>query len=178
MIKRAVWLILTLGVTLCVGTAVLFAVFPMKYSTEIRKCAEAYGLPPSVIAAQIKAESNFDAHIKSHKGAVGLMQVLPATAAWCAKEMGMDDYSEQMLENGQINIEIGTWYFSYLLNKTQNITWTIAAYNGGISNVEAWITTGLDDIEGIPFPETKRYVKKVLLYEKIYSVLYHLPFSH
>lgn len=178
MIKRAFWLFVTFVAVLLVLLCVLFKLFPMDYAEMIKANAEKEGLSPALIAAQIKAESNFDKNAESHKGAMGLMQILPATADWCAKQMGKNEYSEQMLKNAKMNIEIGTWYLSYLLNKTGNISWALAAYNGGIANVEAWRTDGIESIDAVPFPETVSYVKKVLLYEKVYAFLYNFRFSH
>ena len=88
MIKRAFWLFVTFVAVLSVLVCVLFKLFPMDYAETIRANAEKEGLSPALIAAQIKAESNFDKNAESHKGAMGLMQILPATADWCAKQMG------------------------------------------------------------------------------------------
>lgn len=164
------------GVVLFLAVQLLFRFFPMDYEEEIRRFAAQNGLDPALVAAQIKVESNFQTDAVSHKGAVGLMQILPATGAWCAEKMHLLDYEN--LVDTEINIQIGTWYDRYLLEKTGSDVWMLAAYNGGIANVESWRATGAEKIEDIPFPETQKYVQKVLSFQKVYAILYKFHFKH
>ena len=100
---------------------------------------------------------------------------MPETGAWCAEKMGLS-YSEEMLKNPETSLEIGCWYLNYLYEKTDSYKWALAAYNGGIANVEGWIKEGITP-EQIPFPETNDYVKKIEDYRKIYKILYWKEFG-
>ena len=106
-----------------------------------------HGLEPSLVKAVIKAESNFDPWARSHKGAQGLMQLMPATA----RELGVDDPFDPWQ-----NIEGGTRYLSSLIQRFQgDISLGLAAYHAGEAAVRRY--------SGIPpYRETRRYVKRVL----------------
>ncbi len=110
------------------------------------KVAHQFEINPLLIQAIIYAESNFQIHAQSPKGAVGLMQVMPSTASL---------YGDFNLFNPKDNIYVGTKHFAYLLNRYQSIPIALAAYNAGEGNV--------DKYGGIPpFKETKMYIIKVL----------------
>lgn len=146
--------------------------FPRSYNAYIELNSEKYGVDKNLIYAVIKAESNFDREAQSHKGAKGLMQLTDDTAAWCADELGIDEYD---VLNVGTNIEIGTYYLSYLIDKCGgNEQNAIAAYNAGHGNVEKWLRNPEYSKDGktltiIPFKETETYVKKVEFYKKIYA---------
>ncbi len=148
------------------------SLFPSTYIGIVEKNAEEYEVDKSLIMAIIKAESNFKRDAVSKKGAKGLMQVMDETALWCAKEMGTEKTD---LLNAKCNIEVGTFYFSYLLKKYNgNEKNAIAAYNAGHGNVDKWLSdknysSDGDNLDKIPFEETEKYVKKVSIYKKIYS---------
>ena len=98
-----------------------------------------------------------------------------------AQEMGAKmksvEITEEKLYEPEINIEIGVKYFKSLLQKYDNYNLAIIAYNAGMGNVDNWIEQGIideqgNDIESIPFPETKNYVKKILQNYKIYKEIY------
>ncbi|MBR4030349.1 MAG: lytic transglycosylase domain-containing protein [Clostridia bacterium] len=171
MLKRLFILCLA-GLIVWGGVKTIFDIFPANYMEEIKEFSQKNGLEPSLVLAQIKAESGFNHNAKSKKGALGLMQVMPETGTWCAKKLNISDFEENSLFIPKINIEIGCWYLSYLLSKTDSIEWALASYNAGLSNVQKWKESGIHTIEDIPFPETKTYVKKVLGYKKIYENLY------
>lgn len=171
MLKR-LFIFCLAGLIVWGGVKTIFYIFPAHYIDEIKEASLKNGLEPSLVLAQIKAESGFDNTAKSKKGALGLMQVMPETGAWCAKKLSLQDFEENSLLTPKTNIEIGCWYLSYLLSKTNSIEWALASYNGGLSNVQKWKDSGINNIEDIPFPETKTYVKKVLGYKKIYENLY------
>lgn len=112
----------------------------------VQEAASAYGIDPYLIIAIIHVESNFIAHARSPKGAIGLMQVMPATAR---------QYGDYDLYQPKDNIMVGTRHFSYLMRRYGSIPHALAAYNAGQGNV--------DKYKGIPpFGETQAYVKKVL----------------
>lgn len=173
MIKKIIVLILIIALAIGIfGYILMENLFPLKYEEIINAECEKYGFPRDLIYAQIFKESKFEADAESEKGAVGLMQIMPETGKWCAEKMGIP-YSEGDLKNPAKSISIGLWYLNYLYEKTggQNYDFALAAYNGGIANVEKWIADGLT-IEQIPFPETNDYVKKINGYRKVYKFLY------
>lgn len=112
----------------------------------LMEVAHQFEVNPLLIQAIIYAESNFQIHAQSPKGALGLMQVMPSTASL---------YGDFNLFNPKDNIYVGTKHFAYLLNRYQSIPIALAAYNAGEGNV--------DKYGGIPpFRETKMYIIKVL----------------
>lgn len=106
------------------------------------------------------------------------MQLLPETAEEIANQQGYDYIAKESLYNPEINIQIGTKYFTNLMKMYKNcIPVALAAYNAGIGNVEKWIQNGTikkdgSDIENIPFKETNNYVRKILRDYEIYKKLY------
>lgn len=151
---------------------------PIKYSSEIVKYSKEYKLDPYLVAAVIKAESSFDKNAKSGKNAYGLMQITYETAEWCAKQMGIQNLSVQMLYDPEFNIKMGSFYLSYLSSRLDgNTDLMLAAYNGGIGNVQKWLKDSSHSTDGknlyyIPFKETDKYVKKVKVNYKIFEYLY------
>lgn len=121
----------------------------------IREAAAAYGLPFAFIKAVVKIESNFNTHAVSRVGAMGLMQLMPATA----EDMGVTDAFD-----ARQNIFGGTKYLRMMANKYNgDINLVLAAYNAGPGNV--------DKYEGIPFESTRGYVQKVYSWYKEYEAL-------
>ena len=152
--------------------------YKQEYSEYVNKYAEANEIDPMWIYAIIKVESNFNANATSGSGAKGLMQLMDNTASDIAKELNIFDFEPEMLYNPEINIMLGTKYFDKLLAKyNENYYLAIAAYNGGIGNVDSWIEKGVissdaSDIENIPYRETNMYVRKTVNAYKIYVELY------
>lgn len=151
---------------------------PLEYKEAILRSSEENGIDPSLLAAIIKSESNFDPLAVSHKGAVGLMQLKPDTAAWCAEQMGIA-FCEEDLFDPSMNILLGSWYYAYLYDYFGDEALAMAAYNGGMANVRKWLSSAVlekenPEIDRIPFEETKKYVKKVNKYQTVYKILYHL----
>lgn len=124
------------------------SVYTGAYAFEINAAAIKYGLSPFLIAAVIKVESGFNPNAASGAGAVGLMQLMPATA----KELGVSDR-----KNPQQSIEGGSKYLAQQLRAFGSVELALAAYNAGAGNVRKY--------GGIPpFKETQNYVKKVMYY--------------
>lgn len=146
--------------------------FPKPYSDLVRESAAESGTSPSLLYAVMKAESNFDPSAVSKKGALGLMQMLPETGAWCAEKMGRDAPN---LEEPADSIPLGAYYIGYLLSLYDgDERCAVAAYNAGQGRVDGWLSDARYSPDGktlteIPFPETEKYVKKVMLYKKIYE---------
>ena len=155
------------------------SLFPLKYQEQILACSREYGLDPNMVCGMIKAESNFDPDAKSNKGAIGLMQVTPETAQWCAEKMQLEGFETEDLYDPETNIQIGTWYYAYLYDHFHDHSMAAAAYNGGISNVKKWLDQEIIHeenviVDDIPFPETKNYIKKIQRFQMMYEFLYHL----
>ncbi|HOB44469.1 MAG TPA: lytic transglycosylase domain-containing protein, partial [Bacillota bacterium] len=123
-------------------------------------------------------ESGYRRDARSSKGACGLMQIMPETGEWAAGQLGLVGYSEDQLFDPDTNIMIGAWYFGHLLRIFHDeAVIALAAYNGGPSNVERWLSSGtwsgrVEEIGDIPYPETARYVERVLNMNRIYHKAY------
>ena len=151
---------------------------PFPYRDTITYYGKVYNVDPILTAAVIKTESNFNKKAVSVRGARGLMQIMPETGRWAAGQSGETGFDPEDLFDPETNIRLGTWYISDLAKEFNGSTVLIlAAYNGGRGNVKDWLAGKTlvnpeSSISQIPFPETRYYVKKVLLYNKIYSYLY------
>lgn len=152
--------------------------YPTPHKTIISQVSENYDVDQFLIWAVIRVESKFDENAQSSKGARGLMQVLPDTAHWVAKELKYPNFQVDMLYEPEHNINIGTWYLRYLLKQFNgNQIAAIAAYNGGETNVKKWLNNNIwsgtfNDLSDIPFKETRNYVYKVILDYQTYLDLY------
>lgn len=153
-------------------------IYPLKYEESIVKYSKEYGVDPYLIASVIRVESNFSPKVISEQGAIGLMQLMPKTAVWAAEKMEIGSIREEDIQDPNLNIRIGTWYLSSLLDEFNNdITLALAAYNGGRGNVAKWIAKGRLEQkteEEIPFPETRNFVARVKKSYKWYKRLYKL----
>ena len=156
---------------------VMKKIYPLKYSEYVEKYAKEYDIDKYLVYAIIKVESNFEEEAKSTRNAVGLMQIMKATAFETANKMDLN-ITEEDLFNPELNIKIGLKYFTSLLEKYyNNYNLAIIAYNAGIGNVDKWIKDGIikldaSNIENVPFKETNNYVRKILRDYEIYKELY------
>lgn len=113
-------------------------------------------------------------YAKSGVGASGLMQLMPATAKWAARRVGIDDYHQGMIHELDTNIALGTYYMRYTLElmNGQEIMAT-AAYNAGPSRAKKWVAEvpleGAIYAETIPFSETRSYVQRVMANAHLYA---------
>jgi len=123
------------------------------------------GVSLDLLLAIANAESAFDNRAVSSAGAVGLMQVMPATARWLAAREGMA-YEEDMLWVPAYNVHLGAAYLAYLETKFVG-EWVIAAYNAGEGAVAQWIECGVA-LEDVPYRETREYLTKVRKLSKAY----------
>ena len=157
---------------------ILKKIYKTNYSEYVYKYSQENEIDPLLTFAIIKAESNFNRNIKSKSGAIGLMQLMESTAIEQAEEVNEEIIVTESLYNPEINIKIGTKYYSKLIKKyNNNMLLALAAYNAGIGNVDNWIKQGIiksdgSDIENIPFKETNNYVRKIVRDYKIYQDLY------
>jgi len=135
----------------------------------VRGHAAHYHLDPALLAAMIEQESKFNANARSSAGAIGLMQLQPATAEGIAIHTGGSAFVLSDLNDPEINVRYGAWYLRHLLDKYRNDERAaLAAYNAGQANVDAWRRKG----EGIQFPETRAYVARVERLKGIYRRTY------
>jgi soluble lytic murein transglycosylase len=146
----------------------LRARYPLRYEAIVRGHARNYDLPPALLAAVIYTESKFDASAQSNAGAVGLMQLLPATAEGIAVRTGGHRFVVSDLLDPEVNVRYGSWYLRNLLDRYHDVRTALAAYHAGQGNVDAWRREG----GGIRFPETRHYVAKVLDAERVYADVY------
>jgi peptidoglycan lytic transglycosylase len=134
----------------------------------VRTHAHNYHLNPALLAAVIEQESKFDANARSSAGAVGLMQLQPATAKGIAKYTGGSKFVLSDLDDPEINIRYGAWYLHHLMKKYGSEQLALAAYNAGQQNVDQWRAAG----EGIQFSETRAYVDRVERLKDVYRRAY------
>ncbi len=152
-------------------TAIFFAINSIiennkiLYVEEAEKYSERYGVDVYVTLAVMHTESKFDERAVSSAGAVGLMQLMPATAEWIARKLHME-YSYEKLFDAEYNIELGAYYLSYLL-KSFEYEYALAAYNAGEGKVREWLSDGVKT-DDIPYKETRDYVKRVI--KKVYEI--------
>ena len=140
--------------------------FPQKYWDEVQSYAASYDYPARMFHGLIREESNFDRNIKSHAGAIGLAQLMPATAQLTAGWMGKRVSTSQLVD-ADLNLSLGSRYLQSVYNQVGNNPYlAMASYNAGPSRIVRWAKEWgqppLDEyVERIPFRETRGYVKRV-----------------
>ena len=151
-------------------TTVLRHDFGLRYMTPYRDtlmvAAQQTGVDEALVFGLVRQESRFRADAVSSAGAVGLMQLMPPTAKWVAKQLGHNDYRPSQIGDVAINARFGTFYFKYWLEKFDNLPLlAVAGYNAGPGRAQAWRARrpieGAIYAETIPFNETRDYVKRV-----------------
>ena len=142
--------------------------YPLAYEQIVRGHAQHYRLDPALVAAVIYQESKFRSSARSHSGAIGLMQLQPATAEGIAIRTGGARFRVDDLYEPEINVRYGAWYLRHLLDKYGDERTALAAYNAGQDNVDRWLRQG----SGIVFPETRAYVDRVEALKRIYRDAY------
>ena len=141
--------------------------FPMPLKDTVLRKAKEVQLDPAYVYGLIRQESRFIMDAKSVVGASGLMQVMPATAKWTAKKIGLTNFQVHQLNEHETNVAIGTGYLKLVLDDFDgSMPLAAAAYNAGPSRSRAWrkgpVLEAAIWAENIPFTETRDYVKKVL----------------
>ena len=153
--------------------------FPMPYRQQVVAQSQAIGLDPAYVYGLIRQESRFIMDARSGVGASGLMQVMPATARWTAKKIGLTDFKPYQINDRDTNIAIGTGYLKLVLDDfAGSMPLAAAAYNAGPGRPRAWRgQAGNPSLEAaiwaenIPFTETRDYVKKVLANTTLYAAM-------
>ena len=141
--------------------------FPMPLRETVVRRAQAIGLDPAYVYGLIRQESRFIMDARSHVGASGLMQVMPATAKWTARKIGLAGFTPDQLSERETNVTIGTNYLKLVLDDFGgSMPLAAAAYNAGPGRSRRWregpVLEGAIWAENVPFQETRDYVKKVL----------------
>jgi len=153
--------------------------FPTPFRDVMLSTTEKLGLDMAWVYGLIRQESRFILNARSHVGASGLMQLMPATAQFVARKIGMGNFSRNQVNDINTNIMLGTNYLNMVLHDLEGSqAMATAAYNAGPGRPRAWRSTLTRPVEGaifaesIPFTETRDYVKKVLSNATYYAALF------
>ena len=155
--------------------------FPVPFISHVRKESVRYEVPTHWIYGIIRQESNFVHNIRSSAGAIGLMQLLPSTARTTARKLKLNKVTTHDLTKASLNIRLGTAYFRGILDRmNHNPVYALAGYNAGPRRSFRWQNRSRSSdmliwVETIPFSETRRYVKNILLNFIVYE---HLLDAH
>ncbi|MDQ6684128.1 MAG: transglycosylase SLT domain-containing protein, partial [Pseudomonadota bacterium] len=149
--------------------------FPTPLRQEVSARAREIGLDPAFVYGLIRQESRFILDARSVVGASGLMQLMPATAKWTAKKIGLA-YSGSGINDRDTNLRLGNAYLKLVLDEVGGSqAMAAAAYNAGPGRPRKWregpVLDAVAWVEGIPFPETRDYVKKVLSNSTYYAMI-------
>ncbi|MCC6715136.1 MAG: transglycosylase SLT domain-containing protein [Gammaproteobacteria bacterium] len=150
--------------------------FPLGYTDVVERYARERNLEPAVMLSFIRSESAFNEFARSPAGALGLMQVMPATGKLTARRIGLSSHTTADLLRAQSNVMIGSAYLRDMLDRHGgNLAMAAAAYNAGPLRVKKW--RPLRDcieadiwVDTIPFTETRRYVRNILFYTALYEM--------
>ena len=150
--------------------------FPTPLKDTVLRRAQEIQLDPAYVYGLIRQESRFIMDAKSIVGAAGLMQVMPATARWTAKKIGLKNFQLIQLNEHETNVAIGTGYLKLVLDEFGgSMPLAAAAYNAGPGRSRAWrngpVLEAAIWAENVPFSETRDYVKKVLSNTTNYAAL-------
>ncbi len=156
--------------------------FGLRYPAPYRKLVQDYSqqldLDEAWVYGLVRQESRFVHTARSSAGASGLMQLMPATARWVAKRLGLNGHHTTLTETVDSNIGLGTYYLRQVLDSVdKHVVLASAGYNAGPRRARDWAASrpleGAIYIETIPFPETREYVKKVMNNTLYYARLFH-----
>ena len=149
--------------------------FPVLYTDSVMASAGAHDLDPAWIYGIMRSESAMTEHARSSAGALGLMQVLPATAKTLSRRHGLPYRASSQLLQGDVNIRFGTTYLRELLDEHgDNPVLVSGAYNAGPNAVKRWLGSRRVDeaalwIETLPYFETRDYIPRVLTFTTLYD---------
>jgi len=144
------------------------SVFPLQYQDTIKKWCRQYNEDPFLVAAIIMQESGFNPKATSPVGAMGMMQVMPATSRSIASGVEYQNFTTDKLYDPNVSIQFGTWYIHVLKEKYNgNVTAALAAYNAGSGNADKWLRMGI-----LNDPSGNGYARRVQDYMQVYRKLY------
>ncbi len=148
--------------------------YPWPYQQVFLSAATRYRLSPYLLAAVARSESRFDPGATSRRGAVGMMQVMPATGRYVAHSGSLQ--ATRALRSPDVSVDIAARYLRQLFLEFSSASGALAAYNGGEANVHRWILTGTwrpgEPLSRIPYPETRDFVARVERTSRWYAYLY------
>jgi soluble lytic murein transglycosylase len=150
--------------------------YPTPFRDQLLAQAQQTGIDPAYVYGLIRQESRFVMDARSYVGAAGLMQIMPGTAKWTAKKLGLR-FAPEMMTDREMNLRLGTGYLKLVLDDFDGSQpLAAAAYNAGPNRSRRWRDAGpaLEPAvwtENVPFNETRDYVKKVLANAAIYDAL-------
>lgn len=152
--------------------------FLSPYGEQVRPAAQNQSIDDAWVYGLMRQESRFITSAKSNVGASGLMQLMPATAKWVAKKIGIKNYDHARVNDTETNVLLGTSYMRMVMENLDNHpVLASAAYNAGPGRAKKWRADrpleGAIYAETIPFSETRDYVKKVMSNSVYYSVLFN-----
>ncbi len=154
--------------------------YPAPYRDALQSPIREHQLEEAWVYGLMRQESRFTQQAKSNVGAAGLMQIMPDTARWAARRIGLKGYRKGLIHQLDVNLRLGTFYMKNVYSQfDDNPVLASAAYNAGPSRARQWC--GLKPLEGaiyvetIPFDETRDYVKKVMSNTIYYSKLFGQP---
>jgi soluble lytic murein transglycosylase len=150
------------------GAVAIRILYPCGWLDLVRAQAAATRLDPALVCAVVRAESRFRPGAESPRGARGLMQLMPETAAWIAARNALPVGD---LFDPEINLRLGTHYLRYLLDRYERAEPALAAYNAGPSRVDAWMAAGVTG-----YAETEAFVRRVQRSVRVYRILLAVPF--
>ena len=150
--------------------------YPLPFRDVFTEYAKTYGLDVAWVLGLVRQESRFVSDARSGAGAEGLMQVMPRTARFVARKIGLRNYLQKGVTEIQTNVTLGTGYMRLVLDQLGHPVLASAAYNAGPSRARRWRDVnrpleGAIYIETIPFSETRDYVKKVMANSVFYAAL-------
>jgi soluble lytic murein transglycosylase len=151
--------------------------YPAPYRAAMRENVHKHGLEEAWVYGLMRQESRFITRVKSDAGAAGLMQIMPDTARWVARQIGMKGYRKGLIHQLDVNIKLGTYYMKTVSHQFEdNPALASAAYNAGPTRARQWRgkkpMEGAIYVETIPFDETRRYVRHVLSNTVYYAKLF------
>jgi soluble lytic murein transglycosylase len=151
--------------------------YPAPYRESLQENLHKHGLEEAWVYGLMRQESRFVTKAKSEVGAAGLMQIMPDTARWVARQIGMKGYRKGLIHRLDVNITLGTFFMKAVYNQFDaNPALASAAYNAGSTRAKQWCDArpleGAIYVETIPFDETRDYVKKVMSNTIYYSKLF------
>jgi soluble lytic murein transglycosylase len=151
--------------------------YPAPYREALQENLHKHGLEEAWVYGLMRQESRFITRVSSDAGAAGLMQIMPATARWVARQIGMKGYRKGLIHQLDVNIKLGTYYMKTVSHQFgDNPVLASAAYNAGPNKAQQWRGTqameGAIYVENIPYDETRDYVKKVMSNTVYYSMLF------
>ena len=176
--RLSVMILLLAAVILYFTRQLGYHLYPLYHRDAVVQRASQYNLDPFLLAAVIQVESRWNPAATSPRGARGLLQVMPDTGAWAASQLGIPDFSADLLYSPEYSAWVGSWYLGYLVRDFGgDEVLALAAYNGGQAHVRQWLadaewTGERATLEQIPFAETREFIRRVQAARARYRLLY------